>query len=87
MNPPRLWLQRREHDTQPLGGLGARLTADYAVRNEKMAAFAAQAVEEAGAQRVLVIVGAGHKLFLDREFASRGFEVLEARSLLPDADE
>lgn len=66
----------------PHAGLGRQLVVNYERRNEKMASFVEADARRLGASRILVIVGAGHKLFLDKIFAERDFAVLDSNSIL-----
>jgi hypothetical protein len=63
-------------------GLGKRLVDNWLLRNARMADFVEQDIARLGARRVLVLVGEGHKPFLDDEFRKRGYRVASSVDLL-----
>ena len=66
----------------PYGGLGRQLVVNYERRNEKMAGFVIDDARRQKASRILVIVGGGHKMFLDRIFRREGLQVIDSREFL-----
>ncbi|MEX2502584.1 MAG: DUF5694 domain-containing protein [Trueperaceae bacterium] len=62
---------------------GARQRDAYWRRNERMFARLQDAIERRNAQRVLVVVGAGHKWFLDALVRDAGHRWIDPRSWLP----
>lgn len=65
-----------------LDGLGRRLVDNWLLRNERMVDFVAQDARRLGARRVLILVGEGHKPFIDAELRERGYRVASALDLL-----
>lgn len=68
----------------PHNGLGRQLVVNYERRNEKMANFIEHDARVAKAKRILVVVGAGHKMFLDNIFKQRGYRVRDSAAFLSD---
>lgn len=62
---------------------GARQVDNYWGRNERMFAYLEEAVAEQNPERVLVIVGAGHKYFLDELARESGYTWVDPRDFLP----
>jgi hypothetical protein len=65
-----------------IAGLGPQLVANYERRNAKMADFVEQEINARKSSRVLVIVGSGHRLFLEDEFRRRGYRLVAGSDLL-----
>jgi hypothetical protein len=65
-----------------LDGLGQRLVDNWIQRNRRMADFVEQDLKRLRSRRVLVIVGEGHKPFLDAEFVRRRYNVINATEFL-----
>lgn len=63
-------------------GLGQRLVDNWLRRNERMVDFVEQDVRRLAARKVLILVGEGHKPFLDAELRERGYRVASAQELL-----
>ncbi|WP_263789989.1 DUF5694 domain-containing protein [Salinibacter sp.] len=66
--------------------LGARQTENYWLRNRRMIENLQGAVEKQDPERVLVIVGRGHKYFLDELTREAGYRWIDPRRWLPDHD-
>ena len=62
----------------PFSGLGRQLVVNYERRNMKMVDFLEEDVRRSGARRVLVVVGGGHKLFLESLLTERGYALANA---------
>lgn len=67
----------------PVDGLGQRRLDGNVHRNVRMAEFADRDVRRLGARRVLVIVGSGHKLFLEAEFRRLGYRIGASGDYVP----
>lgn len=65
-----------------LDGLGRRLVDNWLRRNERMVDFVDQDIRRLDARRVLILVGEGHKPFLDDELRERGYQVVSALEVL-----
>jgi hypothetical protein len=63
--------------------LGAQQTENYWRRNRKMFGNMREAIEARDAERVLVIVGSGHKYFLDELTREAGYRWVDPREWLP----
>lgn len=66
-----------------IGELGQRRTDGNVHRNQRMAEFADADIRRLGARRVLVIVGSGHKHFLEPIFAGMGYRISPSLQYLP----
>lgn len=64
---------------------GKRQTENYWLRNEKMFGYMEQAIKKNEADRVLVIVGAGHKYFLDELVQEADYRWVDPRDWFPDS--
>ena len=62
---------------------GLRLTANLELRNARMFEYAEQAIQESGAQRALILVGAGHKYFLDKRVKWYGYRWVDPLDVIP----
>lgn len=67
-------------------GLGQARTDGNLLRNQRMADFVEGDIRRLDARRVLVIVGYGHKHFLEDIFAERGYRLVPSRGLLRPRD-
>jgi len=67
----------------PAENIGERTFANYQKRNEHMVDYLLKAVDERGSKRVLVIVGAGHKSFVEDILGERGCKVVPSTEYLP----
>ena len=65
-----------------LAGLGRQLVVNYERRNEKMVNFVIRDAKRQNAKRILIIVGVGHKLFLDAIFRRQGFQLIDSNEFL-----
>lgn len=65
---------------------GRRQTDHYWLRNERMFDRIEEAVAEQNPSRILVVVGAGHKYFLDELAERRGYEWVDPLDWLGTAD-
>ena len=64
--------------------IGQQQTDNYWLRNERMFAYMETAIEEENPERVLVIVGLGHKYFLDELVQEAGYRWIDPRTYLPE---
>ena len=64
-----------------LHGLGQRLVDNWILRNRRMVDFVEQDIKRLHRSRVLLLVGEGHRPFLDDEFVRRGYRVRPAEAL------
>ena len=64
--------------------VGVRQRDSYWRRNERMFETLHTAVEDRDAQRVLVVVGAGHRYFLDELARDHGYRWVDPRDRLPE---
>jgi len=71
-----------EWDGDPVG---AQQTENYWLRNRKMFANMQEAIRARDAERALVIVGSGHKYFLDELTREAGYRWVDPREWLPDS--
>jgi hypothetical protein len=62
---------------------GSRQTENYWRRNERMFDYLKEATEDQDAERVLVVVGGGHKYFLDELAREAGYRWIDPREYLP----
>jgi len=62
---------------------GLRLTANLELRNARMFEYVERAIRDAKAQRTLVLVGAGHKYFLDKRVEWYGYTWVDPLDVLP----
>ncbi|MEM7482954.1 MAG: DUF5694 domain-containing protein [Acidobacteriota bacterium] len=60
----------------PIANLGRKVVINYEQRNERMVDFIEEDARRLGSKRILVIVGFGHKTFLDTIFEHRGYRVV-----------
>lgn len=65
--------------------VGAEQTKRYWRRNRKMFGRMQEAIEKQDAERVLVIVGSGHKYFLDELTREAGYRWIDPREWLPES--
>lgn len=63
--------------------LGSRQTKNYWLRNQKMFENVQEAIKEKNAKRALVIVGSGHKYFLDELVRKSDYRWIDPREFLP----
>lgn len=66
--------------------VGAHQTENYWLRNERMFAHVQEAIDEHDPERVLVIVGSGHKYFLDKLTREAGYRWIDPRDWLPSRE-
>lgn len=66
-----------------LDDIGARQTENYWTRNERMFENIEEAARKRNAERVMVIVGSGHKYFLDELARDAGYRWIDPREHLP----
>ncbi|MCD4748751.1 MAG: hypothetical protein K8R59_05185 [Thermoanaerobaculales bacterium] len=66
-----------------IDGLGRRLVGNFELRNRYMVDFLEQDIRELGSKRVMVIVGAGHKLFLEKILRERGYRIVPSMDFMP----
>lgn len=69
-----------------LDNAGSRQTENYWRRNERMFDKLQEAAEERNAKRIMVIVGRGHKYFLDELAREAGYRWIDPREYLPNSD-
>lgn len=67
-----------------IDGLGRKLVENFELRNRHMADFLEQDIRQFGSRRVMVIVGAGHKLFLEEILRKRGYHIVPSLEFLPE---
>jgi len=65
-------------------GFGKALVSDWLVRNTRMIDLLERDIERLGSQRVLVLVGSGHKPFFEALLRERGMRVVPSARLLAD---
>ena len=63
--------------------IGQQQTDNYWLRNERMFDYMEAAIEDEDPERVLVIVGLGHKYFLDELVRDAGYQWIDPRTHLP----
>jgi hypothetical protein len=82
---PQYWTYERRYPTIDWRGveMGAKQTERYWRRNRKMFARMQDAIKTRDAERVLVIVGSGHKYFLDKLTREAGYRRVGPREWLP----
>ena len=80
------WMYEEVYPTVTWGGdsLGVRQTANYWLRNRRMFENLQGAIQQRGPERVLVIVGRGHKYFLDELTREAGYRWIDPREWVPD---
>ena len=63
--------------------VGSRQAENYWLRNKKMFKNLQDAIDEKDAQRALIIVGSGHKYFLDELVRKSDYRWVDPREYLP----
>lgn len=93
--PTMRYLQTEEHEANKrymydevfprisLDGLGRRLVDNWILRNRRMVDFVEQDVERLGRTRVMILVGEGHRPFIDEELRKRGYRVMPTIEFIP----
>ena len=74
------------HEVKPkirFRAFGLRLTANLELRNARMFEYLEQSIKRSNAKRALVIVGAGHKYFLDKRVTEFGYKWVDTNDYLP----
>lgn len=66
-----------------IGGLGKKNVENYELRNKNMVDFMEADIDRMGSKRVLIIVGSGHKLFLENELKKRGYTIVPSSGFMP----
>ncbi|MFO7608822.1 MAG: hypothetical protein R6X35_06435 [Candidatus Krumholzibacteriia bacterium] len=66
-----------------LDGLGQQLADNWMLRNARMIDFVEQDARRFASERILIIVGEGHKPFLDDELRQRGYKVVSSLNCVP----
>ena len=66
-----------------IGGLGKKNVENYELRNKNMVDFMEADIDRLGVKRVLIIVGSGHKLFLENELKERGYTIVPSSGFMP----
>lgn len=79
------WLYEEMMPTITLENAGARQTENYWRRNQKMFGYLQDAIERKETERVLIIVGSGHKYFLDELTREAGYRWIDPREWLPES--
>ncbi|MCD4653289.1 DUF5694 domain-containing protein [bacterium] len=59
-----------------IDSLGKKLVENFERRNQYMVDFVEQDIEKLKTKRILIIVGAGHKMFLENHFSQRGYTIV-----------
>ncbi|MDZ7681037.1 MAG: DUF5694 domain-containing protein [Fodinibius sp.] len=79
------WVYEQKMPTMIWDGdsVGSRQTKNYWLRNKKMFANVRDAIEEKNATRALIIVGSGHKYFLDELVRKSDYRWVDPREWLP----
>ena len=63
--------------------VGSRQVNNYWLRNKKMFKYVKDSINEKNAKRVLIIVGSGHKYFLDELVRKSDYRWIDPREYLP----
>jgi hypothetical protein len=64
-------------------GLGKKNVENFELRNKRMIDFMEEDVKALGTKRVLIIVGSGHKLFLEDQLKDRGYKIVPSSQFMP----
>lgn len=78
------WVYEVEIPEIRVDNAGARQTENYWLRNRRMFEILDRAAKDADAERVLVVVGSGHKYFLDELAREAGYRWIDPREWLPE---
>jgi len=63
--------------------LGKKLVENFERRNQYMVDFVEQDMKKLKTKRILIIVGAGHKMFLEDQFSQRGYTIVPSLDYVP----
>ncbi|MGM0906209.1 MAG: DUF5694 domain-containing protein [Pseudomonadota bacterium] len=80
------WVYEEAMQEIRLDDIGSRQTKNYWTRNERMFDNLHEAAQTRKADRIMVIVGGGHKYFLDELARDAGYRWIDPREYLPSPD-